>query len=106
MKEGKEGDVAVLKKRNHVRVIDTLDEWEDLIGVVEEFMNSDGTTTDKFQVGQQVIVFFPLSREDIRLTKLVGVNTFTSFCRFELKQHEGLRAFAVKHLELVDPAEL
>lgn len=94
-----------LKRRSYVCVVDTNDEWEDAIGVVEDILLGDASVPASSE-GCEIIVFFPLLREDIQQLKLVGVNFFTAPCRHELRKNAGMKLFPVKNLEFLDPAEL
>lgn len=99
-------EVRVLKKRDYVRVIDTLDEWEGLIGRIEEFSAPDCTTHDVYAEGDKIIVFFPYLKDDVRTAKLVGVNVFPGLVMVHLRQYEGKQLFEPSLLEWVDPEEL
>lgn len=95
-----------LKRNDYVAVIDTSDEWEDLIGKIEEFMAPDGSLHQEFQPGFRVVVFFPINRDDIRSARLVGVNRFTSFVRQHLRTYEGKQVFDIIKVEWFDPNDL
>ena len=94
------------KRRNYVAVVDTNDEWEDLIGKIDEFMDANGTLVPEWSEGCRAVVFFPTLREDIAAADLVSVNQFTSFVREHLKRHQNQQVFEITNLELVNPDDL
>lgn len=95
-----------IKLRSYVSVVDTNDEWEGLIGRVEEFMSSEGILRTEKQEGDRAVVFFPLAQEEQRRLRMAGVNTYPSFVRLHLQQHEGKQVFNFDNLEEVDPEDL
>jgi len=105
--EGKEEDnKVVFHRRDHVRVVFTDDEWESMIGVIEEFMYNDGTTSSKYLSGCEIIVYFPTDKDEMRSCKLTGVNIFTSFVKQHLRIFDGLKNFEPQFLEIVDISDL
>lgn len=80
----------------YVQVVDTSDEFEDLIGIVEAFLEET----------KEVTVYIPLSREAQKRRRLDEVNELTPYAKHELRQADGRRNFKRKNLEWFDPEEL
>lgn len=93
-------------RKDYICVVDTCDEFEDLIGIVEEFLLPNGECGPRWVPGSRVIVYFPYTISEIRQTKLRGVNTFTSFVRMQLHRDEGRVIFDTQKLEYFDPENL
>ena len=100
------GEEATFRVGNYVRIIDTCDEWQDLIGVVEEFMGPDGNLHPRLQKDDRIVVLFPTDKKEIRSLRLTGVNLFSRFVLFHLKQYEGKQHFDLSSVEMLDPDEL
>lgn len=98
--------VAKFKNGDYVSVINTRDEWEDLIGIVEEFMDPEGVIKNDYEEGDRIVVFFPFTCDDIKEAKLEGLNYFNSFVKAHLRKHEGKQVFEPKNLESFDKEEL
>ena len=99
-------EARVLKRDDYVVIIETKDEWEDLIGKVEEFMSDDGDLHNDFRHGDRVVVFFPINREDIYLLRLVGINNFPKLAAHHLRQFQGKQVFENRSVEWFDSNEL
>jgi hypothetical protein len=90
----------------YVQVVDTSDEFEDLIGVVEGFLNAEGEPTKKLAEAKEVTVYIPLSREGQKRRHLEGVNEFTAYAKHVLRENDGRRNFKLANLEWFDEDEL
>lgn len=84
---------------DYVAICDTNDEWEGVIGVLEEVIPETSEEEERW------ILFVPLSTGEIKARRMVGVNDLTNFVRFELRQNNGRTRIYTKNLERVDPAE-
>jgi hypothetical protein len=103
---GSEEEPRRLKRKDYVTIIGTNDEWEDLIGVVDDILDSDGNSCQRNKIGTSCLVRIPLSRSNQAPLRLVGVNFITPYVRHELRQNEDVCLFMMKHLEWVDPDDL
>lgn len=106
MGKGTSKDEAGIKRKDFVEVIGTNDDWESLIGVVDEFMLSDGEIVNKYEPGARAVVYFPLRSGDAYASKLRSVNMLTGLVKQHLQQYEGKQVFDLDQLEVIDPEEL
>ena len=104
--DSEEDEVRIPRKNDYVSVVDTSDEWEDLIGKVEEFMDAEGATSPTYVDGMSVVVFFPTSTSEIRQHRMVGVNHFTAYVRYCLSEQSNKHVLPLKNVEWVDPQDL
>lgn len=95
-----------LKVGDYVQIVDTDDESEDLIGVIDEIFDDDGNSVKSTKFGRDVAVFIPLSRKDQEQHNLLSVNEIGSYVRQELRLNEGLLKVRSENLEWFDPDEL
>ena len=95
----------VPRRWDFIKVVDTMDEWEELIGRVEEFVDAEGGSHTELKEGFLAKVFFPTKQSDQRSLRLVGVNFFTPYIRHLLREQEGYHFLEMKNLEWVDPDE-
>jgi len=91
---------------DYVEVVNTNDEFEDLIGVVEDFYDSEGKSCQSDRKEALCVIRIPLQRQDQAMMRLVGVNFITPYVRHELKTNEELCLFTKDKLEWFDPNEL
>jgi len=84
---------------DYVEISGTEDEWEGVIGVLEEHHPATEETKEEWTV------FVPLEKSDIRARRMVGVNFLTGYVRFMLRGNEGRVRIPTINLERADPAE-
>jgi hypothetical protein len=80
-----------------VEVVDTGDEWEGLVGIVETLYDSKMQECSA-AVAAKVLVFFPVRACDVRYHGFVGINSYTQYVQSELLKQDGLQIFDVKYL--------
>lgn len=101
-----EDTVRMPRKNDYVSIIDTSDEWEGLIGKVDEFMSADGSTHPSYVEGDQVILHMPTKTSEIRACRMVGINHFTAYVRYCLNQQENRHILSLKNVEWVNPEDI
>ncbi len=87
---------------DYVEVVNTDDEWESLIGIIDS-ISSDNFSTDGFL---SVSVYFPLRETTQYSLRLKGVNFFTDYIRLTLRQNGEIQIFSEENLEIVDEDSL
>ena len=97
----------VIRKGDYVEIANTTDEWEGIIGVVEEFYTEIGDFCKFNDPG----VFFaqiriPTRKSDQRPLRLWGVNHLTGYVLYELRNNDDIKLVKVSCLEYVDEEEL
>lgn len=95
-----------IQLRDYVEVVNTDDEFEGLIGVVEDFYDEDNNSCSPGQKGAVCLVRIPLMKRDQAAMRLSGVNFITSYVRLELRNNDELCLFPLNKLEWFDPNEL
>lgn len=97
---------AFIRRLDYVQVVDTQDEWEDLIGIVDMLYDAHGNPCRAGRHVKTAEVRFPLSRGAQYAAHLIGVNFFTDYVRTCLRRSNEFQEFAVTNLERVDRDEL
>ena len=93
---------SALRIGDYVSVQNTDDEWEDLVGILENFCNGDGETLRRdSEKATHAEVRFPLSRSVQHALRLNGVNFFTDYVRVQLRLNNELEMFSLSSLEAV-----
>lgn len=97
----------IIRKGDYVEIIDTADEWEGLIGIVEEFY----TEVGEFCKFNDPGLFFaqiriPTRKTDQRPLRLWGVNHLTGYVLYELRSNDDIKLVKVSCLEYIDEEEL
>lgn len=90
----------------YVRVVSNDDEWEDLIGIVDEFLDCNLEEIDSFVEDCLCLVYFPVSRSSQERCNLAGVNDYPGTVIAELKRSEFRKVFDIKALEEVNPEHI
>lgn len=83
-------------------MLNTDDEWEELIGIVETLYNSAGAPCRAGAAATTAEVRFPLSRSSQYSMRLTGVNFFTDYVRTQLRMNDEVQMFSMENLEVVD----
>jgi hypothetical protein len=86
----------------YVRVA-TTDEWEDLIGIIEEFLDSNLDPIDEPQQGGKCLVYFPISRRAQQSCNLAGVNDYPETVLNDLRGCNSRKVFDLADLQEFDP---
>lgn len=97
---------AQIRCNDYVEVLETLDEWEGLVGIVEELFDINKQPCADSQEACFATVRFPLRHDGQKAVRLYGVNHFTDYVRKQLKAQEELEIFSLTVLEWLDPDEL
>ena len=95
-----------LHKGSYVQVCYTDDEYEGLIGIIEDFYYENDNSCSQSHPGAICVVRFPLSRRERMQRKMVGVNFFTDYVRYQLVLNDGLDLFKKDKLEEIDPNDI
>ena len=95
-----------MRRQDYVQVLDTSDEWEDLIGIVEALYDAQGVPCRSGSRVMTAEVRFPLSPTSQYATRLVGVNFFTDYVRNQLRLNNEVSIIPVKNLEVIDKDDL
>lgn len=95
-----------LGAERYVRVINTGDDWEELIGVVDGHLDENLESVDDPVPNGRVLVFFPRKRSTQEKLGLFGVNEFTDFVLEVLRERDSRHHFEPQNLEVVDPDEI
>lgn len=93
-------------KGDYVEIVDTSDEWESLIGIVEDFYDDQGQSCPVTHKEAVALVRIPTTKRGQVTLRLQDVNFLTSFVRQELNLHDELRIFPLKNVEWFDPNDL
>lgn len=99
-------DERGIARLDYVAVIETDDEWDGLIGTVEDFFDDLGASCSPETKGAVVLVRIPTSKRSQAALRLEQVNFLTPYVRKELQSHDDLHLFLRKHLEWFDPNDL
>lgn len=100
-------DSEPLKLGDYVVVVDTRDEWEDLIGILDGFRDAFGEPVPQGSVRAKFgHIRFPVSRESLREARLDSVNEYTKFVVYELKQNNYHQDILLQNLEWFDQDDL
>ena len=93
-----------LRLKDYAEVVDTRDEWEGLIGVVEEFVDENElpVRADSPRVAG-VIVHVPTRGSGSAVQRLRDVNELTSYVRGQLRTNDDRQCFAPSKLAWFDP---
>lgn len=96
-----------LKIGKYGQVVCTDDEWEDLIGIVENFYDAEN---NKCSIDEAVFIelYFPLDHKDQKQFRLTDVNEFTSYVRGQLRSrdNEEGKIFPIESVEAFDENNL
>lgn len=84
---------------DYVSIIDTGDEWEGVIGVLEEHIEATEDHKESWTV------FVPTSSAEVKARRMVGVNDLTDYVRYELRENQNRVRIQPHNLERVDPAD-
>lgn len=96
-----------LKIGDYVSVIESRDEWEDLIGVIDDILDADGESVfESHQRAVRIVVMFPVGQKARKQTRLDEVNEYTPFVLYHLKSNNSRQDFPLRNLEWFDPKEL
>lgn len=90
---------------SYCRVTETGD-WEELVGVVEEFLDARLCGVQEPVEDGFIQLFFPVGRQAQEDSNLQGVNDYPGTVLSELRLNEYLHHFKETSLEVVDPEEL
>ena len=97
---------AFLKQRDYAAIIDTNDEFEDLIGIVDEVFNDEGESVKDTNSGSKVALRIPLTREEQKTFNLYGTNEITRYARQQIILNNGCLLVDIKNLESFNPEDL
>ncbi len=96
-----------LKVGDYVTIIDTRDEWEDLVGILIGFRDANDELAPAGSArAKWASIRFPVSKASLRETRLDGVNEYTSYVVYQLKQNNFLQTFPIAKLEWFDKEDL
>ena len=88
---------------DYAEVVDTHDEFEGLIGIVEEFLDEEGDARRAdCQLVTQVILHIP-TRATAGQRRLLEYNEPTSYVRAQLRAEDDRRCFPCAHVAWFDP---
>lgn len=97
----------VIRKKSYVEIVNTDDEWENLIGLVEEFYTESGDLcTYDDPLAFFVQVRFPTNRTEQKQMLLFGVNHFTGYVLYELRNSDDIKLVNIKNLEYINSEDL
>ena len=99
-------DRTYLKQKDYAAIVETNDEFEDLIGIVDEIYDSKGDICKDTRTGTRVALRIPLTREEQKLTRLYGVNDITRYARQQVQLNDGCLLINTSNLEIVNPEDL
>lgn len=92
---------------SYVQVINCEDEWDELIGIVDDLLDSDLNPVDDGKEWNVCLVYFPTSRRGQEKHNLVGVNHFFKTVASELSCSDSRKMFNREMLvEIDDPEDL
>src|SRR4051812_1481988 len=94
-----------LKKRDYVS-IETDDEWDGLIGIIEDFLDAEGNSVSASDVTSRVMIRIPLTRQGQNSYRLLRVNFLTDYVRILLRENNENVIMPREKVEYFDPADL
>lgn len=95
-----------IRRRDYVLVVETNDEWDGLVGVIDDFLDENGQSCLLSGPNVSCLVRIPVTRRTQRQLRMIGVNHLTDYVLRELRLHDELRLFPLAHLEWISADEL
>jgi hypothetical protein len=93
-----------LRRRHYAEIVETADEFEGLIGVVEDFLDEEGNSQRMHGPETRCVVLHVPTHPDTQANlRLRDVNELTSYVRAQLRREDDRLCFPSAQLAWFDP---